>query len=114
MIVLAAVDPVFEFSEIIVEGGRESLEIRRTEKNLMASSSLYLSFKNNPEIQSDVFIRGASFKQTSVFLEGVRLYDPQTGHFTADLPLPVDAIQSINIVTGPVASTFGTGGEGGF
>src|ERR1019366_8071483 len=39
--------------------------------------------------QADLSIRGATFGQTLVLLNGMRVNDVQTGHFDRDLPIPL-------------------------
>src|SRR5580700_5822268 len=39
--------------------------------------------------QGDLSIRGATFGQTLVLLDGPRINDVQTGHFNLDLPIPL-------------------------
>ncbi len=58
-------------------------------------------------IQSDVGIRGGTFEQTLVMLNGIRLSDPQTGHHTMNLPVDAVSIGRIEVLKGPGARTFG-------
>ena len=39
-------------------------------------------------VQSDLSIRGSSFGQTLVLVDGLRMNDAQTGHHNLDLPMP--------------------------
>jgi len=58
-------------------------------------------------IQSDVNMRGGSFEQMLVVLDGVPLRDPQTGHFLMDVPLVPQNIEKIEILKGGGASLYG-------
>ena len=40
------------------------------------------------EVQSDLTIRGSTFGQTLVLLNGLRMNDAQSGHHNMDLPVP--------------------------
>jgi iron complex outermembrane receptor protein len=60
-------------------------------------------------VQADVSIRGGSFDQVLILLNGIPLSDPQTGHFNLDLPIGLDAIQRIEILNGPAARVYGSG-----
>lgn len=51
-------------------------------------------------IQADVSIRGGTFDQTIVMLNGVNLTDPQTGHHSLNIPLPIAAIEYVEILQG--------------
>jgi len=58
-------------------------------------------------IQSDVGIRGGSFEQTQVLLNGLKLSDPQTGHHMLNLPLPLNMIKRMEVLKGPGAIKYG-------
>ncbi|WP_028297770.1 TonB-dependent receptor plug domain-containing protein [Olivibacter sitiensis] len=57
--------------------------------------------------QADVSIDGGTFDQTLVLVNGVKMSDPQTGHNSLSLPIPVDAIERIEIIRGPAARIYG-------
>lgn len=58
-------------------------------------------------MQADVYIRGGSFDQTLLLIDGVKLDDAQTGHHTLNLALPLEVIDRIEIIKGPTARIFG-------
>ena len=58
-------------------------------------------------MQADLYIRGGSFDQTLLLIDGVKLEDAQTGHHTLNLALPIEVIERIEIVKGPAARIFG-------
>ena len=58
-------------------------------------------------MQADVQIRGGSFDQTFLLIDGIKLDDAQTGHHTLNLALPLEVIERIEIVKGPAARIFG-------
>ena len=64
-------------------------------------------------VQADAQLRGGTFEQVAVLVDGARVNDPQTGHFHMDLPLPVDAIERIEVLLGPGAAVHGAGAFGG-
>lgn len=57
--------------------------------------------------QADVSIDGSNFDQVLVLVNGVRVSDPQTGHNMMNLPLPVSAIDHIEVLRGPAARIYG-------
>ena len=59
-------------------------------------------------VQADARIRGAGFESVQVFVDGVPVSDPQTGHFSLDLPVRPEAVESIEVV--PRAWTTAPGG----
>lgn len=64
-------------------------------------------------IQSDVNLRGATFEQVAVLVDGVRVNDPQTGHFSLDVPLPIAAIERVEVLLGPGSAAHGPDAFGG-
>ena len=58
-------------------------------------------------IQSDLSIRGATFGQALVLVDGVRINDAQSGHHNSDLPVPLEEIDRIELVLGGSSSLHG-------
>lgn len=57
--------------------------------------------------QSDIGMDGGTFDQTLVLINGIKISDPQTGHNMMNLPVPLDAIDRIEIIRGPAARIYG-------
>jgi iron complex outermembrane receptor protein len=64
-------------------------------------------------MQADFSLRGAGFGQVLVLVDGVRLNDAQSGHHNGDIPVPLDAIERIEVLHGPGSSLFGADAFGG-
>lgn len=58
-------------------------------------------------IQADVSVRGGSFDQTLILLNGINLSDPQTGHHNLNLPVSLKSIRRIEVLQGPAARVYG-------
>ena len=58
-------------------------------------------------MQADLYIRGGSFDQTLLLIDGIKVEDPQTGHHTLNIALPLEVIKRIEIIKGPAARVFG-------
>lgn len=58
-------------------------------------------------VQADISIRGGSFDQTMILINGIPFNDPQTGHHNADLPIDLESVERIEILEGPASRTFG-------
>jgi len=58
-------------------------------------------------VQVDISIRGSSFDQVMILLNGIPLNDPQTGHHNLNLPVSFDAIDRIEILEGPASRLYG-------
>ncbi|MFC3881956.1 TonB-dependent receptor plug domain-containing protein [Algoriphagus namhaensis] len=58
-------------------------------------------------VQADVGIRGGSFEQTLMLLNGIKLSDPQTGHHMMNIPVPLLEIERVEVLKGPASRIFG-------
>ncbi|HAN77167.1 MAG TPA: hypothetical protein DCQ31_05040 [Bacteroidales bacterium] len=58
-------------------------------------------------IQADVSMKGGTFEQTLILLNGFRFNDPQTGHHSMNLPIDLNYIERIEILEGPGARIYG-------
>ncbi len=63
--------------------------------------------------QADIVIRGGTFQQVLVILDGIRLNDPLTGHFNSYIPIAVSEIERIEILKGASSAIYGTEAVGG-
>ncbi len=59
-------------------------------------------------VQADISYRGGTFDQTKVLLNGINFTDPQTGHYSLNMPVPNDIIQRIDLYKSTVSSFAGT------
>ena len=57
--------------------------------------------------QADISVRGGSFDQVLVLLNGVNITDPQTGHFNLDIPLNLSDVSRVEILEGSSARVLG-------
>lgn len=57
--------------------------------------------------QADLSIRGGTFDQSLLLIDGVRLDDAQTGHHTLNFLPPLSIVERIEITKGPSARIFG-------
>jgi hypothetical protein len=56
--------------------------------------------RNQAEGQADIAIRGGIFENTGFRLGGVALYDPQTGHYFAEIPVAPSMLGAPTVLTG--------------
>lgn len=59
-------------------------------------------------VQGDLSIRGGSPGQTLVLLDGIRLSDAQSAHHNLDIPVPLDAVDRIEILRGSGSTLYGS------
>jgi iron complex outermembrane receptor protein len=64
-------------------------------------------------IQSDLSIRGSSFGQSLVLVDGLRMNDAQSGHHNLDLPMPFQSIDRIEVLHGSGSTMYGSDAIGG-
>ncbi len=64
-------------------------------------------------VQADLSIRGGTFEQAVVLINGVKMIDPQTGHHMMNLPVDVEDILRVEVLKGPAARTYGVNGFAG-
>lgn len=62
--------------------------------------------RNFAEAQADVAIRGSTFEATAFRVGPLSLHDPQTGHYTAEIPIPA-AMLSVPVVATDLAHAAG-------
>lgn len=61
------------------------------------------------DVQADVSVRGGTFDQTLILVNGVRMNNPQTGHHNMNLPVSLHMIERIEIVHNGAAAAQGIG-----
>lgn len=75
---------------------------------LSLDSSVLVRSRGASGIQADVSIRGGSFQETLFLLDGQRLNDTQSAHYNSDLPVPLDAIGSVQVLRGTGSTLYGS------
>ncbi|HEX4959145.1 MAG TPA: TonB-dependent receptor [Lacibacter sp.] len=63
--------------------------------------------------QSNITIRGGTFQQVLIILDGIRLNDPLSGHFNSYIPIAPSEIDRIEILKGASSAVYGTEAVGG-
>ncbi|OGF46091.1 MAG: hypothetical protein A2452_01530 [Candidatus Firestonebacteria bacterium RIFOXYC2_FULL_39_67] len=111
----------FELKEILITGTRlnvnnpflisadtsESFNLC-AEDALSGISEIDIQQRGTFGIQTDYSIRGSSFQQTAVLLDGIKINDSQTAHFNCDIPVPFVLLQSIDILPGQGSAIYGS------
>ena len=80
---------------------------------LRLDPSLDLRSRAPGGVQADLSIRGGSFGQTLVMLDGLRLNDPQSGHHSLDIPVPMEAVGRLELLKGGGSAYYGSDAIGG-
>ncbi len=58
-------------------------------------------------VQGDVGIRGGTFEETLIMIDGIKVNDPQTGHHNLNLPVSLDDVERIEVLKGQGSSIYG-------
>jgi len=75
--------------------------------------SIDLRQRGAHNIQTDVSIRGGTFGQTLVLIDGLRLNDVQSGHHNMDIPVPIETLDRIEVLKGSGSTLYGSDAIGG-
>lgn len=74
---------------------------------LQFTAGLDIRRRGSNGVQSDISIRGSSFEQVLILVNGIRMNDSQTGHNTFNIPFDISAVERIEIMKGSSAKLFG-------
>ncbi|HEV2578161.1 MAG TPA: TonB-dependent receptor [Acidobacteriaceae bacterium] len=96
-----------------IDTREQSLLIPSAVDFLRADSSLDVQARGPVGVQADLSIRGTTFEQSLILLDGLRVNDPETGHLNLDIPVPLDAISRIEVLHGSGSTFYGSDAIGG-
>ena len=85
----------------------ENMPVRNLSELISYALNTDIRGRGSSGMQADISIRGGSFDQTLVLLNGMNISDPQTGHHNMDIPVDLSSINRIEILKGPGARVFG-------
>jgi len=124
---ISAQEKESEITEVMVQGKFLSLPLKKVNENITVISKKEL--ENSPAksieevlaqftgmdirkrggngVQADISVRGSSFEQVLILVNGIRINDSQTGHNSMNIPFDLASVEKIEIVKGPAARRFG-------
>src|SRR5207253_7791651 len=102
-----AIDEVDRSVRILPVKGEELLSNTLVDL-LRLDPSLDLRERAPNGVQTDLSIRGGTFGQTLVLVDGQRMNDAQSGHHNMDIPLPLEAISRIEVLRGCGSTLYGS------
>lgn len=85
----------------------EALPIQTVADILQYLPSLDVRTRGANGAQADISMRGGTFDQVLVLINGVSLNDAHTGHYTLNLPLSVSLIERIEVLQGTTPNLYG-------
>lgn len=71
------------------------------------ASSIDVKNRGGLGVQSDISIRGGTYDQSLVLVDGIKMSDPQTGHHMMNLPVFVDQIDRVEMISNGGSRWFG-------
>ena len=63
--------------------------------------------RGHADVQSDLSIRGSSFDQVLILVNGVPYSDPQTGHHSMNIPVPLRSVERIELLSSGGSHRYG-------
>lgn len=101
-------------SVTIISGGDLARQPGRSAAELLQTvPGVVVGQRQQYGAQADLSIRGSTFEQVQVLLDGFPAGDPQTGHHLMDLPLGRSDIARLEILPGHGSALYGSGAFGG-
>jgi outer membrane cobalamin receptor len=118
VVVTANLDPVpFEnLSRTVTVLTREEISrmpVRSIAEVLDYASSVEVRSRVPFGLQADMSVRGSSYSQVLVLVDGIRMNDSQTAHHNSDFPVQLQEIERIEILQGAGSSLYGADAFGG-
>tara|TARA_B100001094_G_C18188800_1_gene805714 strand:+ start:2573 stop:4504 length:1932 start_codon:yes stop_codon:yes gene_type:complete len=80
---------------------------------LQAISGVEIQSRGGFGVQGDIVMRGSTFSQVLVLIDGMKINDPLTGHFNCYVPVSNMEIERIEVLKGAGASMYGPDAVGG-
>ncbi|HTM48970.1 MAG TPA: TonB-dependent receptor [Bryobacteraceae bacterium] len=127
-----AQQPAAKHETIVVTGAYEPLALDEVDRSVrvlpvageeLLSNTLIDFLRLDPSLdirerapnglQADLSIRGGTFGQTLVLVDGQRMNDAQSGHHNMDIPLPLESIARIEVLRGSGSALYGSDATGG-
>jgi len=127
MLQLAAQSKEREIEEVTIQGRFLNLPVQKVSENVTVISraqienapaksveevlAQYTGFdirrRGGNGVQADISLRGSSFEQVLILVNGIRMSDSQTGHNSMNLPFDLASVERIEVIKGPSARSFG-------
>jgi outer membrane cobalamin receptor len=80
---------------------------------LRSDASLDVQARAAEGVQADLSLRGTTFEQSLILVNGLRVNDPETGHLNLDIAIPLDAVTRVDILHGSGSTFYGSDAIGG-
>lgn len=103
--------PINQVAKLVTVITKEQIEqapVQSIQDLLVYAANIDVVQRGGHGVQADISIRGGSFDQNAILLNGVNLSNPHTGHYSLDIPINLSDIERIEIMSGPSALIYGS------
>jgi len=98
----------------VLDSAQLAHTVRPETSELLRTNTLVDVRQRGPfDAQTDLGIRGGTYDQSLVLVDGIPMTDPQTGHHLMNIPLLTDAVRQVEVLYGGASRTFGGGAFSG-
>lgn len=95
--------PLVRIVSVIQRSEIEQAAVKNLPDLLRHFSGIDLRSRGSEGVQADLNILGGTFDQSMVMINGINYTDPQTGHYSLDIPIELSQIERIEVLQGPGA-----------
>ena len=126
-------DREWELDELIVTASKAELTLNQTAKIVTVITRAEIARQPVQSVQdllknivgldvrqrgpngvlAGISVRGGTFEQTAILLNGANITNPQTAHYSLDIPVNLSDIERIEIIQGPTSLLYGAGAFSG-
>jgi iron complex outermembrane receptor protein len=101
-------------SVAVIDAGDIEVTPARSVAELLASMpEIEVNQRQQYGVQSDLSVRGSTFEQVQVLVDGINFGNSQTGHHNMNLPLGTIDVRRLELLRGHGSSLYGAGAFGG-
>jgi len=76
-------------------------------------SGMDLRYRSHNGVQGDLSVRGSTYEHVAVLIDGIKINDPQTGHYNLDIPLTSFDVERVEVMKEPGSALYGPGAFAG-
>jgi len=99
--------------QVLTSADIEALPVKSIDELIRYLPGVEVQSRGALGSQGDIIIRGSTFQQVLVLIDGMRLNDPLTGHFNSYIPVSLAEIARIEVLKGPASALYGADAVGG-
>jgi iron complex outermembrane receptor protein len=116
--ITASLDPVAASATgrniVVIKGEQfQKLPVHSLDELLRYLPGIEVQMRGPMGAQSDIVLRGGTFQQVLVIIDGIRINDPNTGHFNSYIPVAPAEIERVEVLKGASSAIYGSEAVGG-